>query len=318
MTKKTDRDYILEGVEIGLSTKRGNREEIINEVNALRAVYGKPAVDHVFEYDSPMAAIKAHSSDGINLNNAFYGQFDIHWLQAAKAKEEQSKLDLPKEKWIHLYNLATMASWFWISDDALIFCHKPTRIVTTPRKNSNFITGEIGVLHNPGGKAVEFADGEGIYAIGGIQLTSDTEWIVTEPEKLTPKNIFGIDNTDLRAEVIKMMGSENVLELCDYKVLDEDSFTSYHTPKGEELQLPPPGPGLEQFYADNYVEVTSNYRLVELFIQENRRVYLEMTCPSKGEKHVEGVPPTISTVNEALMHKENQTGNTYLPPMVRT
>ena len=181
--KKTNKEYILEGVEIGLSTKRSNREEIVNEVNTLRAVYGKPAVDYVFEYDSPIAAIKAHHDDGINLNNAFYGQFDIHWLQAAKAKEEQGKLDIPKEKWVHLYNLAKMVSWFWISDDALIFCHKPVKIVTTPRKNSNFITGEIDVLHNPGGKAIEFADGEGVYAIGGIQLTKDTEWIVTQPEK---------------------------------------------------------------------------------------------------------------------------------------
>lgn len=315
--KKTDRDYILEGIEIGLSTKRGSREEIINEVNALRAVYDKPPVEHVFEYDSPMAAIRAHSSDGIGLNNAFYGQFDIHWLQSAKAKEETDGLDIPREKWIHLYNLTKLVSWFWVSDDALIFCHKPTRIVTTPRKNSNFITGEIKVLHNPGGKAIEFADGEGVYAIGGIQLTADTQWIVTEPEKLTPENIFGIDNTDLRAEVIKMMGSEHILELCDYKVIDEASFTSYHTPKGEKLNIPPPGENLAQFYADNYTEVTSNYRLVELYIQDNRRVYLEMTCPSKGEKHIEGVPPHIKTVAEELARKEGITG-TYVPPLVRT
>jgi len=315
--KKTDKDYILEGVEIGLSTVRGNKEEIVKEINVLRAVYDKPPVDHVFEYDSPMAAIKAHSKDGIGLNNAFYGQFDVHWLQAAKAKHEQEGLDIPEEKWRHLLNLAGMVSWFWLSDDALIFCHKPTKIMLTPRKNSNFITGEIGILHNPNGKAMEFADGEGVYAIGGIQLTAETEWIVTEPEKLKPAAIFAIENTDLRSEVIKMMGSENILELCEYKVIDAASFTSYHSPKGERLNLPSPGENLKQFYEDNYVSIESKYRLVELFIDDNRRVYLEMTCPSKGERHIEGVPPHITTVAEELARKEGQDG-AYVPPLVRT
>jgi len=317
MDQEVIKKYILEGVEIGLSTERGNLDEIVNEINLLRKAYDQDPVTNVIEFDSPMAAIKAHSKDGISLSNAFYGQFDTHWLQSAVAKAKEETLDIPEEKYIHLYNLAKMVGWFWLSDDTAIITHKPTEIHMTPRKSSSFITGEIGVLHNPNGLAIKYADGEGVYAIGGIQLSKDMEWIVTEPEKLTPGNILGIKNTDLKSEVIKMMGAGGIVDLVEHTVLDEDSFVSYHSPNSNVMI--PPVAGLEQFYKDNYIKKVSNYKLLELYIEDNRRVYLEMTCPSKGERHVEGVPPTIKTVADALNHKEGQPlGAKYVPPMVRT
>jgi len=126
-------------------------------------------------------------------------------------------------------------------------------------------------LHREGGPAVAHEDGWNLYALNGVRVP---EWAAATPlENLTKEQIMGEKNTDVRREVIRRLGSERLLKVLDYKVIDK----------------------------------MDEYELISFDIGDGRvRPHLKMSCPSTKLTHVEGVKPEINTVKAALAYKFKQ------------
>jgi hypothetical protein len=91
------------------------------------------------------------------------------------------------------------------------------------------INWKVNVLHNDNGKAVEFADGWGWYALNGVMMKP--EYVLTPAEKISDKTILSEKNVDMRRELIRKVGLERFIKqgreidsLGDYKLLDMQSL----------------------------------------------------------------------------------------------
>lgn len=312
--------YREEGIKIGMDTRQGDIEEIKHHIQEHRKLVGLKPVETWDVLDSPMAAMEKWKSVGISPSNAFYGQHDINWLQFYMFFRNECGLTEETNKIVHLYALAKLTGWFWMSETQCIITKKPVAIRTKKMKTANNQwMSHIKVLHNPGGLALEYADGKGVYALDGRRLTSEYDWIIKEPARVTLQNLLAIKNTDIRASALKLLPSQEIVKAPGVNLVDTASFDSYHS----TTQMPTfeSWDAMEAYCKKHYKKVTSHYKLVELQVGEQTRRYLEMTCPSKGEVHVEAVHPDCTTVAAALGWKENPhlpITNTYIPPLVRT
>ncbi len=62
-----------------------------------------------------------------------------------------------------------------------------------------------------------------------------------------------------------------------------------------------------------------NYELLLLDLGDGRtRPYLKMRNPSIGVYHIEGVPPEITSAEQALIWRNYQDGPKYIPPLKLT
>lgn len=126
-------------------------------------------------------------------------------------------------------------------------------------------------LHNEKGPAVEFAEQKSMYFLNGVKMP---EWLVlTREGDLDPRRVLKLRNVEVRREFVRKVGIERICYSLDAIVRDKQG----------------------------------NYELLLLFLDDNRpRPYLKMLNPSLGTWHVEGIPPNITTVEEALNWR-NQT-----------
>jgi len=108
--------------------------------------------------------------------------------------------------------------------DTFIYSLKPTKI-----------HWNNGRLHNPNGKAVEYADGWGWYALNGIPME---EWqVITPIAELSLEKILSVEDIDQRRELVRRVGVERLVSagkeidrLGDYKLLDMRSVYKRRTP----------------------------------------------------------------------------------------
>lgn len=122
-----------------------------------------------------------------------------------------------------------------------------------------------GQLHSHDGMAVQYPDGWGVWAWNGVRVT---EQIILTPDTLTPEQIAKETNAQVRQVMVERIGIERVCQMFKAQCLDK---------RGE-------------------------YELLALNLGDGRiRPYLKMLNPSMpGIYHVEGVLPTVKTVQEAL------------------
>jgi len=108
--------------------------------------------------------------------------------------------------------------------DTFIYSLKPTKI-----------HWNNGRPHNPNGKAVEYADGWGWYALNGIPME---EWqVITPIAELSLEKILSVEDIDQRRELVRRVGVERLVSagkeidrLGDYKLLDMRSVYKRRTP----------------------------------------------------------------------------------------
>jgi hypothetical protein len=133
---------------------------------------------------------------------------------------------------------------------------------------------ERGNLHNDTGPALVSGKDE-FYFLHGLQLASDgIKWLTTPPEQLDPQEILAIRNADLRREMIRKKGIEQVLDGLFHRIIDTQG----------------------------------NYSLLQVMLGDNVTSacnYLKMLNPSIGCWHMEGVPNNIRTVKDALLWRNN-------------
>ena len=124
-----------------------------------------------------------------------------------------------------------------------------------------------GQLHNPSGLAVKYRDGWGIYRLNGVAVPASI--VQTPAELLDPMLVLTESNVEIRREIIRKIGVERLVKKIGGTVVD----------RWEE------------------------YELIEITIPNTefkKAHYLKMKNPSTGTYHIEGVPPTIKTIQEAL------------------
>ena len=162
-----------------------------------------------------------------------------------------------------LFQLCENCSW-WIP------CEKEVYVSENPIR-AHFRSNEydaqllIPVLHHDGGPALLYPDGFAVYALNGIRVPREIS--VTPHSKLDPRLILREPNADVRREIVRKIGIERICRDMNAQTIDR----------------------------------FDDYELIVLDIGDGkRRPYLKMKNPSIGVYHIEGVPPMITTVKEAL------------------
>ncbi len=281
--------YIQAGIAMGLSTGSDFDVDLVRGLlEKHRKANGIGPIDdrYFLIYDSPFAAIKAHKS--LSAGNAMFGSFDAHQLLAWKYVEQVLGNTTKSAQTENLFELGYHVGWFWMSSNAAIVTRKPDHIrTTTVQRNGE----EQIILHSYDHKAIEYRDGTGVYAINGINVPLELEWIVTTPaEQLNHADVLNIKNTELRTEAIKKIGIEAMFESLGKRTLDKASIN----------------PG-------------GDYELFRVDIGAVERTYLRGACPSSGSKFFEAIHPEVTTVQQAIMWRETGELNLpFYPPATRT
>ncbi len=120
-------------------------------------------------------------------------------------------------------------------------------------------------LHCDNGPAVLYRDNFALYRLNGVNVP---EWLVNTPaELINPNEFTKITNAEIRREFVRKIGMERIIYKLQPKILDE----------------------------------RGDYSLIVVKLDDGRvRPFLKMRNPSIDTWHVEGVPPGITTVQEAL------------------
>jgi hypothetical protein len=132
-----------------------------------------------------------------------------------------------------------------------------------------------GRLHRDGGMVVRFRDGFGFWILHGVPVPK--EIAETPGEKLDVKLVLETQNVDVRREILRKIGMERYIHKIGATTLDSDS--------------------------------QHGYELIEFAITTERKARaLKMLNPSVPEVwHVECVPPTCNTVQDALNFRNGMT-----------
>ena len=125
----------------------------------------------------------------------------------------------------------------------------------------------LGQLHATDRMAIEYRDGWGLWMLNGIEVSKNL--VMTPAHDLDPTLIMTEKNAEIRREIVRKIGIERLLTKLKAKVLDKrGDYELLQLPKIEGMAIVP--------------------------------TYLKMRNPSLGVWHVEGVPPTVKTVQQAL------------------
>ena len=126
-------------------------------------------------------------------------------------------------------------------------------------------------LHCPDGPALSYNGDNEIYALNGVSMPK--EYVLTTAENITAEMVMKETNVEIRRELLRKVGIERLLNDLPHKVLD----------------------------------TVGNYELYSLDLSDELKncKYLKMTNPSVGCFHLEGIEPSINTVEEALKWRNN-------------
>lgn len=217
--------------------------------NSIKNVVWLPVWHHVSESVRDLPYDVANES----FRNLLFGQHDAYWLGFYNYFLEVCNLQCC-EKLIPLMELAKDCGWWIPYENVCILQEKMTECHL-----------KDGLIHNEKGPAFAYKDGLCIYGLNGVRVP---EWVVAKPiDKITKEDFSSIRNGEVRRELVRKMGIENVCKLMNAKVID--NWNNY------ELLILDLGNGLN-------------------------RPFLKMINPSIGTYHIEGVAPEIRTVKHAL------------------
>lgn len=75
-------------------------------------------------------------------------------------------------------------------------------------------------MHSQVSKSIEYPDGYGLYHLHGVRLEKEW-WEKIVGDKMSPEEIFAIDNLEHRRIAYEYMDKTKMKSLKDYKILDE-------------------------------------------------------------------------------------------------
>lgn len=273
-------------------------------------------------FDSPMEAVK--NVEGLSVSNCFYGQHDAPWLYYRLYWRKEAGLVAETDACVPMIELTNHVGWMWFGTTATIVTRRPSQLHFNTKEDPSFVR-----LHNPNGFAVEWQNGDGIYSLNGITIPEDLAWVIKTPaDQLDVKKVTAIRNTEIRSEALKKIGVEKAMKALDPEVLDCDSISNKFfrnktngstIPFKEELS----SEELREMQDNGYdlIDRKSDYRLLQIeFTSEvDKRIYLEMVCPSSQKKHIEAVHPDCTTVKAALSWRNSGSiSENYNSPLIHT
>lgn len=288
MNKRNEDYYTKLGIEIGLRTgvcpDRAKAEYWLREAYK---VAGLTPPDRMEWADGPTEGLRrAQAMSGLTgWISPIWGQHDINWLAQAQYKREVEG-DTTLDNTIPLRELAELVGWCWVFDGGAVLSERPLELHMRETSAEIQLQSEpalkLKVLHNPTGPAVLYGDGTKCYFLNGIAVPA---WLIEEPYDI--ERVLKIENTEVRNEGIKLGGPDVIERTLKPEVLDRQVLS----PGGE-------------------------YTLYAVILNDQRRVYLKGVCPSDDRAFNEAVPPTCTTVNDALAFRNGLTA--FIPPIEMT
>ncbi|MFI6871212.1 DUF6745 domain-containing protein [Nocardia sp. NPDC050406] len=104
------------------------------------------------------------------------------------------------EQWV---TLARSAGWWWPGPHRCVITERPVAVHTEP--NAGAVYGETR-LHNPDGRAVEFADGTGLFVLHGTPVP---DWVMAAP---SVDRILAERNIEIRRAAIERIGWDSYID----------------------------------------------------------------------------------------------------------
>jgi len=187
--------------------------------------------------------------------------------------KEVLKIDLG-DKW-ETYRETSKISLIYPLDVMCICSDKP---------REEHFKGEV--LHRDGGPAISYNDGFVAYALNGVRVPKKIA--VTPANKLNPKLFMDEKNVEIRREIVRKIGMSVIIDKMGAKSIDKQENN-----------------GLLSILGKDSSEVV--YELLSFPVDGVDRKYLKMMNPSIGIWHVEGVPPSCNTVDDALNFRNGTT-----------
>ena len=290
--------YAQQGVAVGLATGSDMDEELVRKLTddhraltlAQDASPGYDSKCSIFRvYDSPEQAI--NSVTGLNTNNALYGAHDANWLYYYLMIRQEFGLVEETNELIALIELTKHVGWMWFGRTATIVTRRPDEIHLLTKHTPNDVELPIQELHNPNGMALKYRDGTGVYALNGLVIPDELQWVITDKTRRSNyKEVLTIKNAEIRTEVLKLFDAENIEASLPKKLIH--SWTC---------------------------NIGGNYELYTVTFDQVVRKYLKMKCPSKGDTPFQAVHPDCNTCQQALNWREIESLSIeYIPPLART
>lgn len=287
--------YKNEAIELGLSMERINVERATKAIQALTKTSGQK----VSIYPSPMAVITKYKSrpeaTRPTYSNSFLAEDNAAWLAHYSFFTNECGIEDPDGYLARVKEVLRECHWYWVSSDEIFLVERPIKmeLKTTGTLLKDDATGEtrnLQILHSTEGKAIDYADGFGIYALGGIRLPKEYHYIVDKWKTLSAKDLLKIGNVEIRQAAMAAFGP-NVYEALPHTI--DDTWVSMRG-------------GIYHLYNIQY----ENGR---------NRKYLKGACPSKGDDFFEPVPREVKSCQQALQWRENRTlEGKYVEPLIRT
>jgi hypothetical protein len=252
-------------ISIGRNTDRIDRDQLKTDIELLYKTFKiSNTTPEIVVKDSPLACweyICEKIGEKISYTNPFLcGCFDASIFSFYDYSMDELNVNIEEQllNKYHVWKKILNYGYIFPFDDVCIVSEKPTVI----RTNSE------GIVHADGAKAIEFADGFGVYILNGVRMNE--EYVMTPWDKLDPKTVQTESNAEVRRELVRKIGIERVCDALHADVLDTDG----------------------------------DYELLALDIGDNvKRPYLKMKNPSIGVYHIEGVAPSCKTVEDALFFR---------------
>lgn len=254
-------DYFHKAMEIGLCTDPIDFEVSKEAVKLAYRCGGLEPPKKFIYATNPLTCIQEQKKFEPNqtehtlFGHQIYGCHDIYWLQFYNYFwKELGFKDLCIIE--GLLEVSKTCGWWAPYEDIVFIQDRPTSISFEEER-----------LHCEDGPAITYLDDFCLYALHGVQVP---DWLVlTDPEDLDASKILEISNAQVRAEGIRKIGMERLIESVNPTILDEEE----------------------------------NYRLLDLrtvFNSDDSRLYLQMKNPSVDLWHVEGVGSICQTIQDAL------------------
>jgi hypothetical protein len=171
-----------------------------------------------------------------------------------------------------LYDLVRNTSWFAFYEDTALVLERP----------SELHVDADGLLHNPAGPAVTFADGWAIWALEGVLVPSE---VIEDPDGYDARAALRTENVEVRRVVLEHLGWERVIRASGLRPIAEDEH-------GRLWTIP--------------VEGAEALVLLEV---------LDATVRADGDqrRYVLRVPPTVRTPREAAAWTFGLSEHEYAP-----
>jgi hypothetical protein len=261
-------DFYQEMLKIGRSCEPIVHSEAERIIAKLYELIGQKPPQFLY-YQSPHQLLKEHPT--VNLYQYFGGQYWVYWkavytfaekyLGVTYDKENSDLLALWMEESKHLH-------WWFPFENYCLISERPIRLTVDDQ----------GRLHNEKVKAIEYADGYGMYYLHGVKVPEYL--VVTDAENLDIDFFTKETNADVKAEFVRKYGIERMLQF-GVKV---DSYEKY-----DQEEHP-------WWWKSEY----ELWDMKSLFVGLDYQPFLKMANQTTGIWHVEAVPPTCLTISDAL------------------